>query len=385
MRILVTGHVFYHIDNAAKFRVLEVVQAFQSMGHEVVVFDGLSPIVATPYGDQGSVRLERWSAPHRPVDKLIRKLGIGLGILSHPVANERFDAVYCYGSELSWLIAARIVARRSGARLIVDVTELYGFEEMFSSFSAFRTRISGWLGVFPGIPLLASAIAVPSRRFQRLFRFFGRSAQLLPPFFGEIALHQEPASSGVLKLAYAGSPSNKEQMGLIFRALADLPLHDRTAVHFQLVGLGSDDIVAIAREHGVAGLLSRADIRMEARGRTTVDTARSIISDADFGIVIRRQSLRVNFGFPSKVAEAFRLGTPVISNFYSDIALYLRDAVNGLALREDSPEALRQILLRCLAMTHIEKQSMRQNASQTGSEMFSRERGAATLGELLGS
>jgi glycosyltransferase involved in cell wall biosynthesis len=384
MRILVTGNLSYHQESAAKFRVLEVVRALEALGHQVVVFDALSPAPATPYGDGAPVAYVRKQPARGALQRVAEKIGIGFSLLLQPWGQERFDAVYCYGSELSWLLATWRFARRQQARLIVDVTELYGFEEMFGSFAAFRARIGGWIGLFPGIPLLADGIAVPSSRFHRFFRRFRGAVQLLPPFFSDLgAARSDPPETEVLALSYAGSPSNKEWLSLIFRALDGMPVSDSRRIRFDLVGLSNADVDAVVRGSGAETLLGRADLQIEARGRTSPQAARAVVRASDFSIVIRRRSVRVNFGFPSKVAEAFRLGTPVISNAYSDMTDYLRDGVNGLALRAETAEALGEVLERARAMGAAERAAMRQAAGETGLRFFSRERASGTLKLLL--
>lgn len=384
MRILLTGHLFFHTDNAAKFRALEVVNALEAEGHEVVVFDGLSPASPKPYRGKLPAGLVRARPAAGWWQRLTRSVGAGFALLSDPATAGSFDAVYCYGTELSWVVGAWRQARRNGARLIVDVPELYGLEDLFANLSAFRTRIGGWLGIFPVAPLLADTIVVPSRRFLALFGRVHRDVRLLPPFFGDFGTHEQPASDEkVVTLAYAGSPSNKEWLSLIFRALDQVPVELGRHILFRLVGVTMSDTESMIRTFGAHRLLERADIRIAAMGQTDVDTARTVVRSSDFSIVIRHHSIRINFGFPSKVAEAFRLGTPVISNLYSDIGCYLVDGENGFVLHDETEAGLRALLIRCLATTSADRAAMRVRAAGLGGGVFSAEHGRAVLEAIL--
>ncbi|WP_326524814.1 glycosyltransferase [Sphingomonas sp.] len=379
MKVLIAGHVYYDVDNAAMFRVREVSGALQRLGHDVTIVDGLSSDGPRRYSAT-DVKLERVRSSSTIRHRLGRKFGVGFGFLDANAARERVDIIYCYGSELSWVLSCWRVARRHRARLVLDVTELYGFEEMATSFSTIRTRVGTWIGIFLCVPMLADAVVVPSRRFQRLIARLGKPAHLLPPFFDDLAAgRRSAADANVLVLAYAGSPSNKEWLSLIFRALAIVELPQSKRIDVQLVGLDRSAVEVVAHESGAAHLLEREGVRILARGRVDVAEARAIVGAADFSLVIRHPSIRVNYGFPSKVAEAFRLGTPVIGNAYSDLAFCLEDGRNGLFLRDETDAGLAALFARALAMDVVERQRMREAAAATGRRTFSVEAGASKL------
>lgn len=372
MRVLVTGQVEYRTSNAARFRVEAVVEVMRQLGHQVDIFEGHTFNKRVPSGPVGAVRYH----VARPPQDLFRwwraKVGVGYRLLDSAILREHFDIVYCYGSELSWLFASWWVAHKSQARLVVDVVEFYGFEDMTQSFSAFRSRIGSWLGILPCIPLLAHAIAVPSRRFLDLFHWFHRRVHLLPPFFCDLApLSQIQSDDRTLKLVYAGNPGNKERLPMLFQALEMLDVPEGKRIVLRLVGIDQQSVKSIADAAGVARLLLRQDISIEAVGRVDVKRAREEISSADFSIAVRHRSRRVNFGFPSKVSESLCLGTPLICNVYSDIADYLEHGHNSILLQEDRPELLRDILLYCLAMSRGDRNFMRKKAAATGRAYFS--------------
>ena len=389
MKVLLIGHVDYTIDNAAQLRCLEVAKALMTLGHEVTVYDGLNfsiPVNTLKWSD---VRFVHPEYPKGRIEAFVRRVGVGLALFWQKISIEKFDVIYCYGSELSWQIAGWRLARRMGARLLVDITELYGFEEMTTSFSKCRSLIGTWIGILGVTPLFADCIAVPSRRFARLMRRLHSNVFLLPPFFSRIDLEEEPdvpedcSKNHFLRLVYAGSPGGKEQLFLIVQALALVPKRGGYAIQFDLAGLSQEETASVIRAAGAQSLLQRSDILIRGLGRIQVERARLLVSRADFLIVIRKQSRRVNFGFPSKVAESFSLGVPVISNCYSDIPRYVCSYHNGMLIKDDSAEALRDCLVNCQNLSKSNHLKMRQGARSTWQNFFSASAAAFTLNKML--
>lgn len=386
MKILIIGHVDYGTDNAAALRLLEVANAFIAMGHEVEVFEGM------PETRQGKVTAMAGRALMHPAPpplgllrRILVKLGVGFGLLHDQAIKKPWDVVYCYGSELSWVISGWLIAQRSGARLVADVTELYALEKMTSSLSHFRTRIGSWIGLFIAIPLLARALALPSEYFRRIMRNFHRNTVLLPPFFGtlpEARTGQKPHNSELV-LAYAGSPFNKEQFPLLFRSLLSLPEVLPRPIRFRIVGLDEAQVDAMLEECAAMALRQHSSIVIEALGRTDVATARRTVANADFLVVLRNRTLRLNCGFPSKVAESYRIGTAIISNRYSDMATYLKHTVNGFLIETEAVEELAQVLLHCTELTPEMMERLAHQALATGESCFSPHAVANRLERML--
>lgn len=385
MRILLIGHVYYDQDNAARLRCLEVVSALKNLGHEVIVYNGMSfASSCLVESNTPDIDFRLAEPPTNRLQRLLSRIGVGFGLLHGPVVREQFDIIYCYGTELSWMVAGWLMARRLRARMVLDATELYDFQQIFSSFSAFRSRIGSWLGIFPGTALFVSAVAAPSQRYLRLFRCFHRRVVLLPPFFGPIdSSTRHHIDEQSMTLAYAGSPAGKDLLSLILDALAGMPPCDHRPISFNIVGPTVADIAKIIRNSGNERLMARRDITLNVIGRTTAAKARSVVEAADFLLAVRAPSIRINYGFPSKVAEAFCLGVPVICNSYSDIEEYLEDGVNGMLVPECSAGALRATFIRCLGLASTEYEDIRKQARATGERFFSAKAIEGALGFLV--
>ncbi len=389
MKILIIGDVEYQADNAAALRVLEVVKVLVSQGNEVEVIDYMGEnstkqdlVIAR------HAKVHQFAPPKSLMRRFLVKLGRGFSLLdSDQIVKGRWDVVYCYGSSLSWVIAGWLLAKHSRARLVADVTEFYDTEDMFKSLSFFRSRIGSWIGLLIFIPLLTSAIAVPSNYFRRIMKKFQNNLIILPPFFSELTVARSGSLNGgrELTLVYAGMPSGKEHFEPLFRSLLDLPENLSRTIRIQLVGVSDNILDKMLADCSAATLRWRRNIVIEALGRVDAHSARRIVAGADFAIVLRKPSLRVNCGFPSKIAEAFCLGIPIISNDYSDVSRYLKNGVNGFLLETGSIEETRTILLHCLTLDKDSISRMAEQSRSTGRNMFSAESASQPIRQLIGS
>jgi glycosyltransferase involved in cell wall biosynthesis len=62
-------------------------------------------------------------------------------------------------------------------------------------------------------------------------------------------------------------------------------------------------------------------------------------SKFDYSIIYRENSMKNNYGFPTKFSEAFSLGLPVISTNFSDLENYLIPGINGFFIPFEFKEA----------------------------------------------
>lgn len=91
--------------------------------------------------------------------------------------------------------------------------------------------------------------------------------------------------------------------------------------------------------------------------------AQEIISQADFTILLRDSKTCTNAGFPTKVSESLSLGVPVVANATSDIAMYVKDMVNGCIVPPPNDiEGIANRLIELISLSRAQKDYMRNNA-----------------------
>jgi glycosyltransferase involved in cell wall biosynthesis len=77
-----------------------------------------------------------------------------------------------------------------------------------------------------------------------------------------------------------------------------------------------------------------------------------IIQKSDFTIFARDVNRVTLAGFPTKLAESFSLGTPVVTNPTSNISKYIKQGKNGFVAEDCSIEALRIVILQALQLSN---------------------------------
>lgn len=193
-----------------------------------------------------------------------------------------------------------------------------------------------------------SVLAVSSL-LERRFVALGSRVLRVPPLFSTV-IRSDPrplrADDGLVHIAFAGN-AGRLDAGTISHVLAAagrLNLRRRRIV-VHVIGHGMRIVAAVARLGPAA---------MDAavfHGHLPHEEATAIVEAADYVVLQRPRGTRwVDAGFPSKVAEAWVLGTPVIANVFSDLDEYLLTGDNGVVLESDAPAAMEDGLRRALAM-----------------------------------
>lgn len=92
--------------------------------------------------------------------------------------------------------------------------------------------------------------------------------------------------------------------------------------------------------------------------------------ESDFGLILRPKRRSSNAGFPTKLAEYFAAGTPVIANDTGDITLHLKSRYNGFVLKDYQPDTIEGLLRDVTLLSVEELSAMRKNARETAEKDF---------------
>lgn len=135
-------------------------------------------------------------------------------------------------------------------------------------------------------------------------------------------------SNRPITLVYAGSPGGfeKDRLDIIIDEVVKRP-----NLAMNVIGLSEDQFCnSYHRSH--------LDYRnVIFRGRVSHDIALREVSEADFQILIRDNTLKNNAGFPTKLVESITCGTPLISTIFSNITDYIQDGENGFIIDNKQP------------------------------------------------
>lgn len=140
-----------------------------------------------------------------------------------------------------------------------------------------------------------------------------------------------PEYDGVT-LIYAGNPAKKDKVHAVINVVNSL-VKEGLQLRFLIIGIDKDKYLS---KYGDLLLDKDLSNNINFLGRVSQEEVPAYYKAADFMILVRESNRKSNAGFPTKFAESYSAGVPVIANATSDIQLYLRDHENGILLKSDS-------------------------------------------------
>jgi len=149
-------------------------------------------------------------------------------------------------------------------------------------------------------------------------------------------------------LVYVGSPGKsleKDRLDWLIETLGKIR-NDNIKFKLDIIGATKDNYLSVCPEHHsiVEGL--RNDVVFH--GRLAHEEAIKYIKKADYTVFFRGINRVTSAGFPTKLAESFACGTPVITNATSDLSKYIINGRNGYIAENDSAENLYRIMTKAL-------------------------------------
>lgn len=171
-----------------------------------------------------------------------------------------------------------------------------------------------------------------------------------------------------IKIVYTGNPGKSKEFILpILEALVDDEVFQKK-IEFHIYGPSLSTI--LTNIEGKMALIERLKNTVMIHGYVPQDQIPQMLTLFDFQIFIRPQRRSSNAGFPTKLAESFAAGVPVITNDTGDISLYLSDGKSGYILANNNKEAVKEVFYKILRMDQTEKIAMRKEARERAKLYF---------------
>lgn len=172
--------------------------------------------------------------------------------------------------------------------------------------------------------------------------------------------------SQYIKVVYAGQMGPKDRIVNFVKALEMLGDDELAKIKMVLIGIKKEEFEVFS-----GALDKRVDGCITFTGRIPRNEVLEHLKSADFTMLLRPKNERYAMaGFPTKVVESLSSATPVISNYTSDLNMYLKDNENAVVVLGTSVEACADALHRAVTLSFEKRTQMQQNARKTAEEEF---------------
>ena len=377
--VIYTGNFLFPDGNAAGTRVWGNAKAIKAAGYEVICFcfrkddpesglqrkicDGMQ-IYTIPYS-RGINRVNNLY-PAVLFWKILREIKKVCSI----------DSVIMYGTlgTSGYNMAVIRACKRQGIRLICDKVDLFDEPHRNNLLRYWLKKHDLYVMEHRILPGCDKWIAVSDYLRRRMPD--PENTLLVPPLATEVRKSVVSDRNQPTTIAYASVISEKnipvsdwkDRIDAIIDVFYELQQkRGIDGFKVRLIGFTSDQLLgqfpeALRSEYQKK--LQMLGRRIEFCGPQSNTEAQKLISESDFTILLRDSKTCTNAGFPTKVSESLSLGVPVIANATSDIAMYVKDMVNGCIVPDPHDiEGITDRMEALVALTREQKDAMRENAA----------------------
>lgn len=301
-----------------------------------------------------------------PIKKIIGRLTRGCKTMRLLRLSEPFDVVIAYNPDLSLTLQMMRYCKKTGARLVSDLTEWYASGEI-----PLTDVLPNWFNM----KFLQDRVKYKICISSYLDKYYHNTNNVVIPATcnAQDEKWSQPAPRELLSsdemcktLIYAGSPAKKDLLSVVVKAVSDLII-EGADLRFIIVGIAAEDY---QRRFGIIPKDVLSSGRLLFLGRQPQDRIPSFYKAADFMVLLRENTRKSNAGFPTKVAESFMSGVPVITNATSDIMRYVVDGETGFLLDSHNVSALKTILRDKVLKLSVDEQNALKTKTKNKSYLF---------------
>ncbi len=166
---------------------------------------------------------------------------------------------------------------------------------------------------------------------------------ILPPLvdINDEIWHQQPKNhEEIFEFCFAGIPDGKkESLDKVVEAFCNI---NKKHTFLRIIGITESDFNKICPDSYIPKNVRN---KITFMGRLSHEETIKYVLGCDCYIFIRRSDKRNNAGFPTKFAEAFTCGVPIITTDVSDVGEYIRKSGKGSLLKDMTSESISEAML----------------------------------------
>lgn len=370
-KVIYLGPVDFPNGGAAARRILGNVLSIKSNGYDVSVVSG-TKVSSAPFKYKG---IEVYPVCERRIGNYPRLLehlsylNMGANTLRWLDGLEEKPAVVIlYSGYSPYLLKLQRWCKKNNVVLIFDAVEWYEpSHQTLGLLSPYQMNIElsmrYLIGKCDGVICISSFLSKYYTKKNKLTVQVPPTVDtdLLMPSFGN------NDSSSIVRLAYAGSPGKKDDLNTCLLGLLSIDSNDE---YFSLDVAGMDlkELLKYSafEKYGIKELPKN----IRCHGKISYDETHNLVRNADFTVLLRKNTKSANAGFPTKVVESLCLGTPVIANHTSDLSNYIIHGETGIVCEDSSVESFICALNRVRLIDREALNAMRVKSSSVGKNSF---------------
>lgn len=181
--------------------------------------------------------------------------------------------------------------------------------------------------------------------------------------------HIEYKKTKKKRFVYAGAPGKKDYLALMISAFANIDREYLEKIEVHIFGVNEQQLIEVC---GVDKYeLQKLENAVFIHGRVPHEEAVEWVGSSDYTLLLRDSELRyAKAGFPTKIVESLKYGTPPICNLSSDLGDYLIDCENSIIIPSLDLSDIKKSITRAIDVPDDSYKEMRVRARKTGVESF---------------
>lgn len=230
---------------------------------------------------------------------------------------------------------------KNGIAYVADIMDWFTPTSDYSISKNVVKTIDVFLRMNVFYPFLKNKIYI-SHNFEQYFKDrIDKNIMVLPCTCNDVqhkeVLAKDHSTNITLTFAgFVGRKFEKEKLDWIVKALYEI----NSNIELNILGVTKQEFVA-----GKPELALCVTDKIHFWGYQPRKKCMEILQNSDYSIIARKSNKLTEYGFSSKICEAFACAVPVIATNNSDNKIYIKDGINGYVCNSNY-EALKKLLYR---------------------------------------